>query len=60
MFQILLPSFLGQVPSYIAIHRHHDATTILHVKLCEDRGDIGFLTETDYGTIFIALDFDVK
>jgi hypothetical protein len=34
--------------------------TIFHAESIEDCGDIGFLTETDSGTIFIAVDLDAE
>jgi hypothetical protein len=33
---------------------------MLHAESFEDCGDIGFLTETDSGTIFIAVDLDAE
>ena len=34
--------------------------TVLHAVSLEDCGDIAFLTETDSGTIFIAVNLDAE
>jgi len=60
IFQFLLLQILGQVKFHIWIHGRLEAVTLLHAESFVDCGDIGYLTKTESGTIFITVDHDAE
>jgi len=60
IFQFYLPPIIAQVRLYIRIHGSRDSVNMLRAESLENSGDIGFRTETNSGTNFIAVDLCAK
>jgi len=54
------PPILGQGQLYVGVHGRQDTMSMLHDELSQDCCDICFLTATDSGTNFIAVDPDAE